>query len=234
MKVFRILLVLLIIGTSTKVTFAKFSTLSVQELKRYKPLKAHEGKSLPSLTTAKLSNLNLAKPVKYFDIRGYDTWGKYTGGWSFDMLAFKKLSRKEQKKLNSIKITKKNYAIAYTYLQDSTLVDSYYLHYIDMNSILYTISSRKELLAFLGTIDTPVELHIALLGSYGSIRYKQIENIYILRYESSTYEDYDGGDYEYAHSINHIIMDNRANKLLSKELVYEGCRGKKCVDLRGK
>ncbi len=95
MKLFKVVLVVsLIISIGAEVTFAKSNTPTQKELKRYKPLKVNEGRSLKSLETSKLSDVHLVKPVKYFDIKFYKARHKvltsklYTGGWSFDMNAY--------------------------------------------------------------------------------------------------------------------------------------------------
>jgi hypothetical protein len=107
----------------------------------------------------------------------------------------------------------------------------YNLHYIDARSKVHTFASRKALLAFLGEIDTPAEVHMALLNSFGSIRYKKVGNLYVIREKSVTYEDYDGGKYDSYVEILHKVMDNRGKILLSKRVKYQGCRKKRCDNL---
>ncbi len=228
------LLVLFLISVSTELIFAKSGTLTQKQLKRYKPLKANEGRKLKSLATAKLSDVHLAKPVKYFDIKSYEIVYddlKYSGGWSFDMAAYHKLSSREKKKVRLAKPVKSNNPFGATYFVDSPMNEIYNLHYVDMYSKVHTFASRKELLTFLGEIDTPVEVHMALLNSYGSIRYKKVGNLYIIREKIVTHEDYDGGKYNCYLEILHEIMDKRGKMLLNERIKYQGYRGKKCDKL---
>ena len=235
MKIFKtLLLALIIIGAGTKITFAKSDTLTQKQLERYKPLKADEGRALMSLRKAKLSDVNLPKPVKYFDIKSYEIIFdnlKYTGGWSFDRVAYSKLSDREKRRIRSVKPVKSSSPFGATYFADSPMKEIYNLHYVDMHSKVHTFASRKELLAFLGVIDTPAEVHMALLNRYGEIRYKKMGNLYIIREKSVMHEDYDGGDYDCYLDIVHKIMDNRGNMLLIKGMKHQGYRGKKCDSL---
>ncbi len=221
MKIFKIvLLVSLIIGVSTKVTFAKSNTLTQKQLKRYKPLKINEGKALKSLKTAKLSDVNLAKPVKYFDIKQYDVSGKYVTGWSFDMAAYKKLSSKEKKKIRSVKGKKPRGSFWKLSLNDGTFNGFYNLHYLDKYAKVHSINSRKELISFLGTVDTPAELSMLFLDhSYGKIRYKKMGKVYNIRINEVYYPDCDGcGEPACTLFVRQKIIDNRGNVLLDRQV----------------
>jgi len=234
MKRNLIKIIVLTVVTSCHILFAGSSTLTATQLKILKPLKKNEGRVLMSLSKAKLKDVHLAKPVKYFDIKSYEiTSGglKYSGGWSFDMEAYKMLSKSEQKKIRSVKPVKSNNPFGAIYFMDSPMKEIYNLHYVDTQSKIHTFASRKALLAFLGEIDTPVEVHMALLNSYGTIRYKKVENFYVIREKVVTYEDYDGGEYDCYLEILHKIMDNRGTMLLSKRVKYRGYHGKKCDKL---
>ena len=172
MKIFKIvLLVSLIIGVSAKVTFAKSGTLTQKQFKRYKPLKAKEGKVLKSLTDYMLSDVHFVKSVKYFDIKRYSLDKPYSGklirsrgdtAWSFDMNAYRKLSSKEKKEIASLRPASDGFGT--TYYGDGTpgIASVYNLHYIDMNSKAHTVFS--DLIDFLGEIDTPAEMQIMLLS----------------------------------------------------------------------
>ena len=219
MQIFKIILmVLLTISVSTKVTFAKSGTLIQKQLKRYKPLKANEGKKLKSLVTAKLSDVHLVKPVKYFDIKYYHSESKaYSGGFSFDMNAWKKLSAKEKNKIQTQRFVNRgeSFAVKAILLDgDPMLVAN--LHYLDTHSNVYTFSSRKKLIKFLGTIDTPVELAILLLNQSGRVRYQKLNNLYIIRTDH-IYEENDGTDNCYQ-DIEHMIMDKKGNILMKKTM----------------
>jgi len=219
MKIFKIvLLALLMISVSTKVTFAKSGTLTQKQLKRYKPLKANEGRALKSLKKAKLSDVNLAKPVKYFDVKYYHSENKtYKGGFSFDMNAWKKLSAKEKKKIQTQHFVRQGVSFAMKAIYpDRGPYHIANIHYIDNNSNVYTFSSRKKLVKFLGTIDTPVELAILLLNKSGKVRYKELDNLYIIRTDL-IYEENDGTDNFYQ-DIEHIIMDKKGDILMRKTI----------------
>ena len=217
---------------------AESHTLTMQELQHYKPLKKNEGKALPSLTKAKLSDVHLAKPVKYFDIKRYEitadplTQKSYVGGWSFDRAAYSKLSNREKKKIRSERPLMSNNPFGATYFLDSPMKEIYNLHYIDMQGKAHTFASRKALLAFLGKIDTPVELHMLLLNRGGEIRYRKVGDLYILRWETVSYEDYDGGDHDCSVSVDHVIIDEWGKTLFSKQIKYKEYRGKKCENLK--
>jgi len=238
MKIVKVVLVVsLIISISSEFTFAKSSKLTEKQLKRYKPLKANEGRKLKSLKSAKLSDVHLAKPVKYFDIKRYEigpdilTARSYVGGWSFDAKAYGKLSAKEKKDIRSQRPIKSIAPFGAKYFPDSPMKEIYNLHYIDMQGKAHTFVSRKALLEFLGKIDTAVELHIFLLNHGGEIRYKKVGDLYVLRWKTVSYEDYDGGDHDCSVSIYHVIIDVRGKTLLSKQVSYKEYRGKKCDKL---
>ena len=219
MKIFKIvLMVLLTISVSTKVTFAKTSTLTQKQLKRYKPLKVNEGKKLKYLVTAKLNDVHLAKPVKYFDIKYYHSETKaYSGGFSFDMNAWGKLSAKEKKKIQTQRFINQgeSFAVQAILLDGGPMLVAN-LHYLDTHSNAHTFSSRKKLVKFLGTIDTPVELAILLLNQSGRVRYKKLNNLYIIRTDR-IYEENDGTDNCYQ-DIEHMIMDKKGNILMKKTM----------------
>ncbi len=230
MKIFKIvLLVLLIISVSTKVTFAKSNTLTQKQLKRYKPLKVNEGKALKSLKTAKLSDVHLAKPVKYFDIKRYDSYNKYEGGCSFDMAAYKKLSDREKKKIRSARRIKPHKTFWKIYTPDIVEAGYYNLHYLDSDLGVHTIASRKKLLDFLGTIDTSTELSMVLFNMVrGKIRYKKVGNLYIIRGHDVSYTDCDGcGEPACTLFVRHMIIDSRGNVLIDKTVSEKDFKSEK-------
>lgn len=219
MKIFKIVLpTLLMLGVTPNLVSAKVWTQ--KQLKQYKPLKANEGKRLISLTKAKLGDIHPAKPVKYFDIKLYDTYGKYEGGWSFDMATYTKLSSAEKKKIRSVKYTKSSSPFAQTFTLDAALLGTYNLHYLDIDSKVHTIVSKKDLLEFLGAIDTPAELSILFLGGYrGKIRYKKEGDIYTFRINDVSFEDYDApGVPVCILSVFHMLMNSRDEILLRKSI----------------
>ena len=224
-----VLLALLMITVSTKVTFAKSGALTQKELKRYKPLKANEGRALKSLRTAKLNDVHLANPVKYFDIKRYDRYGKYETGWTFDMAAYKKLSIRDQKKIRSPKRIKPHSPFWKTYTLDAVESGYYNLHYVDNSSGIHTIASRKKLLDFLGNIDTAAELSMVLLGkASGKIRYKKIGNLYVIRIHDVSYSDCDGcGEPACTLFVQHMIMDSRGNVLINKTVSEKNFKSEK-------
>ena len=221
MKIFKIvLLVVLMISASTKVIFAKSGTLTQKQLKHYKPLKAKEGKVLKSLTDYMLDDVNLAKPVKYFDIKSYSLDKPYSGklsrsrgatAWSFDLKAYRKLSDKEKKEIASVRPASDGFGT--TYYGDGTagIASVYNLHYIDMNSKVHTVSS--DLIGFLGEIDTPAEIQIMLLSYPGIHQYKEKDNLYIIRTDLIG-EESDG---VYTHEIYHSVM-NKQGVVVSERL----------------
>jgi len=223
MKLFKVVLLALVtITVSTKVTFAKSGTLTHKQLKDYKPLKAKEGKILKSLTDYMLHDFHLAKPVKYFDIKSYSLDKPYSGklsrsrgdnAWSFDMNAYRRLSNKEKKEIASLSPASKGFGT--TYYGDGTagIASVYNLHYIDMNSRVHTISSA--LVSFLGEIDTPAEIQVMLLSYPGVHRYKKKNHLYIIRTDL-VYEESDG---DYTHKIYHRIMNKQGN-VESKRLKF--------------
>jgi len=217
MKIFKIvLLVSLALGIGVKVLSAESNTLTKKQLQKYRPLKVHEGKKLKSLKSAMLSDVHLAKPVKYFDIKYYHSEDRsYWYGFSFDMNAWKKLLAKEKKKIQTQRFIHQgeSFAVEAILLDGGPMLIGN-LHYIDNNSNAYTFSSRKELVKFLGTIDTPVELAILLLSKSGRVRYKELGNLYIIRTDL-IYTDNDGTDNCYQ-DIEHIIMDKKGDILLQK------------------
>jgi len=232
MKIFEIVLVvMLMLSISTQFTVAKTSEMT----KKYKPLKDNTGRKLMSLKKALLNDVHLAKSVKYFDIKQYDRDGKYVSGWSFDMAAYKKLSNKDKKKIRSAKAKKPESSFWKLSLNDGTFAGFYNLHYLDSHSRVQTINSRKDLLSFFGTIDTPAELSILFLDHYyGKIRYKKIGNIYNLRINDVSYSDCDGcGEPVCTLFIGQKIMDNRGNMLLDKQVSEKSFKSeKKCRSFR--
>ena len=176
----------------------------------------------------------MAKPVKYFDIKYYHSDNKeYWGGYSFDMNAWKNLSIKEKKKIQ----TQRPMNLGISFGVESILMDGgpmliANLHYIDSNSIAYTFSSRKKLIEFLGTIDTPVELTMLLLSERGRIRYKEMDDLYIIRTDF-IYEENDGRDGGCYHEKKHIIMDKKGN-ILTDKTITKSHKEKKCKALRKK
>ncbi len=233
MKIFKMLLpALLIISVSTKVTFAKSGTLTQKQFKRYKPLKAKEGKALKSLTDYMLSDVHLVKPVKYFDIKQYDVSGKYVTGWSFDMAAYKKLSSKEKKKIRSVKGKKPRDPFWKLSLNDGTFNGFYNLHYLDKKAKVHTLNSRKELISFLGAVDTPAELSMLFLDhSYGKIRYKKMGNVYNIRINDISYSDCDGcGEPACTVFIRQMILDNRGDILLNRQVSEKNFKSEKTCE----
>lgn len=228
MKLYKIVLaVVLMISISTQFTVAKSSVIT----KKYNPLKANAGRKLMSLKKAMLSDVHLTKPVKYFDIKQYDVSGKYVGGWSFDMAAYKKLSNREKKKIRSAKAKKPKSSFWKCSLNDGTFAGFYNLHYLDSHSRVQTINSRKDLLSFLGTVDTPAELSMLFLDhNYGKICYKKMRNIYNLRINDVYYPDCDGcGEPACTLFVRQKIMDNRGNILLDKQVSEKSFKSeKKC------
>jgi len=235
MKIFKIVLLALVtITVSTNVTFAKSGTLSQKQLKRYKPLTINEGKPLKLLKTAKLGDVNLAKPIKYFDIRYYHSDTKeYWRGYSFDMNAWENLSVKEKKKIQTQRPVNQGISFGVkSILKDGGPMLIANVHYIDNNSIANTFSSRKKLIEFLGTIDTPVELSMLLLSERGRIRYKEMDDLYIIRTDF-IYEENDGRDGGCYHENKHIIMNKKGNVLMERNNDRPYAE-KKCKVLRKK
>jgi len=204
----------LAISVNMQYTYAKSGNLS----QRYKPLKVNEGRKLKSLATAKLSDVHLAKTVKYFDIKYYHSETKaYSGGFSFDMNAWGKLSAKEKKKIQVQRFVHRgeSFAVQAILLDGGPMLVAN-LHYLDTHSNAHTFSSRKKLIKFLGTIDTPVELAILLLNKSGRVRYKALDNLYIIRTDL-VYAENDGTDNCYQ-DIEHIIIDKKGNILMKKTI----------------
>lgn len=205
--------------------------LTQKQLNRYKPLKANEGKKIMSLSKAKLNDVHLAKPVKYFDIKQYDRGGKYVTGWSFDMAAYKKLSNKDTKRIRSAKAQKPKSSFWKRSLNDGTFAGFYNLHYLDSHSRVQTINSRKDLLSFLGTVDTLAELSMLFLDhNYGKIRYKKMGNIYNLRIHDVYYPDCDGcGEPACTLFVRQMILNNKGKILLDKQVSEQSFKSeKKC------
>jgi hypothetical protein len=205
------------------------NTFTKKKLEEYKPLKKDKGRKLKLLETAMLSDVHLAKPVKYFDIKRYDIQGKYKGGWSFDSDAYNKLSAKEKKKIRLAASKKSHDSFWHIYMNDGPEVGFYNLHYIDVNANVNTIASRKELLLFLGTIDTPAEVSMLLLGGQrGKIRYKKRDDFYIFRIHEVSYTDCDGcGEPACTLYVRHRMMDNLGNILIDKQISEQGFKSEK-------
>ena len=211
---------------------ASSSTLTQKELKRYKPLKVNEGRKLKSLKSAMLSDVNLPKQVKYFDIKQYDEFGKYVTGWSFDMATYKKLSSKDKKKIRSVKGKKPKNSFWKLSLNDGTFNGFYNLHYLDKNAKVHSINSRKKLLSFLGTVDTPAELSMLFLDhSYGKIRYKKMGKLYNIRINEVYYPDCDGcGEPACSVFVRQKIIDNRGNILLDRQVSEKSFNNEKTCE----
>jgi len=123
------LVTVLVLSASVQLSCAKSGTMTQAQLNRYKPLKANEGRALMSLEKAKLRDVHLAKPVKYFDIKSYEINYdelNYEGGWSFDMDAYKKLSSSERKKIRSAKPISSGSPFGATYFADSPMRSIYF------------------------------------------------------------------------------------------------------------
>ena len=231
MKLFKlVLLMFLVLSVGIEVLSASSQALSKEALKKYKPLKENEGRKLKSLQSAMLSDVHLAKRVKYFDIKQYDVDGKYIGGWSFDMAAYKKLSNKDKKRISSPKMKKPKSSFWTLYFNDGAVSITLNLHYLDTHSRVKTINSRKGLLSFLGTVDTPAELSMLFLNYYYRVRYKKMGNIYNLRINDVSYSDCDGcGEPACTLFVKQIIMDNRGNILLERQVSEKSFKSeKKC------
>jgi len=223
-----VLLIFLLISTSTKLVCARSDTLTQKELDHYKPLHSYKGMSLPSLKTVKLSDIHLAKPVKYFDIKQYDREGKYVTGWSFDMAAYKKLSSKEKKKIRSVKAVKSKSTFWRIHMNDGVFAGFYNLHYLDSDSEVHTIASRKALLTFLGTIDTAAEFSMLFLGTPRKIRYKKIGDIYNIRIDDISYSDCDGcGEPACTLYVTQQILNSRGKILLNKFVEEQSFKSEK-------
>jgi hypothetical protein len=220
-----ILVMALAISVNMQYTYAKSGNLS----QRYKPLKVNEGRKLISLKQTMLHDVHLAKEVKYFDIKQYDVSGKYVTGWSFDMAAYRKLSSQEKKKIRSVKGKKPRGSFWKLSLNDGTFNGFYNLHYLDKSAKVHTINSRKELLSFLGTVDTPAELSMLFLAhSYGKIRYKKMGNIYNIRINDISYSDCDGcGEPACTLFVRQQIIDNRGNVLLDRQVSEKSFKSEK-------
>ena len=210
---------------------ASSTTWTKKELQHFKPLRVTEGKKLISLKQAMLHDVHLSKPVKYFDIKQYDVTGKYVTGWSFDMAAYKRLSNEEKKKMTSVKGKKPVTSFWKISLNDGTFNGFYNLHYLDDNIKVHSIDSRKELLSFLGTVDTPAEFAILFLAhSYGKIRYKKMGKVYNIRIHDVYYPDCDGcGEPACTLFIRQKLIDNRGNILLDRKVSEKSFKSeKKC------
>ncbi len=163
MKIVRIVLVmLLVLSVNTQFSFARSGSLT----QYHKSLTANEGRKLMSLRKAMLHDVHLAEPVKYFDIKQYDKDGQYVTGWSFDMAAYKKLSNKEKKRIHSAKVKKPGGSFWKLFMNDGAYAGFYNLHYLDKNAKVHTISSRKKLLSFLGTIRYACGAQYAVFNPY--------------------------------------------------------------------
>ncbi|SFV61981.1 hypothetical protein MNB_SV-10-196 [hydrothermal vent metagenome] len=230
-KVKIILLAVLTLGVQVENVQCRSKIMGKKQLQQYKPLKVNEGRKPASLKLAKLSDVHLAKAVKYFDIKQYDASGRYIGGWSFDMAAYKKLSGKDKKKIRSARAKKPKNTFWKLFFADGTFAGFYNLHYIDSHSKIQTINSRKDLLSFLGTVDTPAELSMLLLGdSNGKIRYRKMGNSYNLRINDVSYSDCDGcGEPACTLFVRQKIMDNRGAILLDRQVSEKSFKNeKKC------
>ena len=221
MQLFKIILTTLLLGS----VYGNAQT--------FKPLKEKEGSSLPSLKKAKLTDVHLASLVKYFDIKYYHSSNKsYYGGFSFDMKAWKTLSKKEKREIQRQRPLRKGvlFAVKPLMLDGGPMLIAN-IHYIDNSSNVYTFSSRKKLLLFLGTIDTPTELAILFLSKEGRVRYKKVGFFYIIRTDY-VYTENDGTDNCYQ-DIEHIVMDKKG-KIISNKTTTKTHAAKKYEMLRKK
>ena len=116
-------------------------------------------------------------------------------------------------------------------MNDGTFNGFYNLHYLDKSAKVHTINSRKELLSFLGTVDTPAELSMLFLDhSYGKIRYKKMGKHYNIRINDVYYPDCDGcGEPACTVFLRQKIIDNRGNVLLDRQVSEKSFKSeKKC------
>jgi len=232
MRLFKpVLLLFLVLSVGMEVLSARSHALTQEELKKYKPLKAKEGKVLKSLTDYMLSDFHLAKPVKYFDIKRYSLDKPYSGklsrfrgdtAWSFDMKAYRKLSNKEKKEVASLRPASDGFGTTYYVDGTAGIASVYNLHYVDMNSKAHTVFSKSELVGFLGEIDTPAEIQVMLLSYPGIHRYKEKDNLYIIRTDL-IFEESDG---VYTHEIYHRVM-NKQGSVSSERLKFIQSSSKK-------
>ena len=225
MKLFKIIL-LAALGVTVST-----QSIAAQLITKIKPLKLNEGSKLISLKQTMLHDLHLVKEVKYFDIKQYDASGKYVTGWSFDMATYRKLSSQEKKKIRSVKGKKPQGSFWKLSLNDGTFNGFYNLHYLDKNAKVHTVNSRKELLSFLDTVDTPAELSMLFLAhSYGKIRYKKMGRVYNIRINDVYYPDCDGcGEPACTVFVRQKIIDNRGNVLVNRQVSEKSFKSeKKC------
>ncbi|WP_294955329.1 hypothetical protein [Sulfurovum sp.] len=232
MKIVKImLLAVLILGVQVENAHCRSHTMGKKQWQQYKPLKTNEGRKPASLKSAKLSDVHLAKAVKYFDIKQYNIYGEYIAGWSFDMAAYNKLSTNDKKKIRSARAKKPKHSFWKYSFNDGAVAGFYNLHYIDSHSKVQTINSRKDLLSFLGTVDTPAELSMLLLGDvYGKIRYRKMGTIYNLRSNVLSFSDCDGcGEPACTLFVRQRIMNNRGAILLDRQVSEKSFKSeKKC------
>jgi len=221
------LMIVFILSVSVQLLCAKSNSLA----QHYKPLKTNEGRNLMSLKKAMLRDVHLAKPVKYFDIKQYDRDGKYITGWSFDMAAYKKLSNKEKKRIRSTRAKKPKGSFWKFFMNGGGFAGFYNLHYLDKHAKVHTIHSRKELLAFLGRIDTPAELSMLFLAhNTGKIRYKKMGNVYNIRLNDVSYSDCNGcGEPACTVFVYQKLINSNGKIFLNKQVSEQSFKSeKKC------
>jgi hypothetical protein len=131
------------------------------------------------------------------------------------MKAYRKLSSKEKKEIVSLRPASDGFGTTYYVDGTAGIASVYNLHYIDMNSKAHTVFSKSELVGFLGEIDTPAEIQIMLLPYPGIHRYKEKDNLYIIRTDL-IFEESDG---VYTHEIYHRVM-NKQGSVVSERVKF--------------
>ncbi len=200
MRIFKIVLLILVM----------VSVGSEAKEKSHQPRLEKGEKVFKKSQEYRLKDFNFVKKIKYFDVVSYAVDEDITGKlkvWSNDFgtviyqadpSLYAKFSKKQKDGLTWLKeaIIRDGYFWQYTISENPTIPDitTYIsLRFIDEDSRLKAIETRRDIKDILGEIDTPSELFLWLYANHFLVKYKsiysykKINDLYRVRFYEDRY-----------------------------------------------